>query len=141
QQEVWDEVATKNNALGATTGNTSGTYRKLAAGPEGEKAIKAYREAIGGALDKLPDKAKMVGVIAAINGRVTSVDFFATPELLASYREKLLDSIYITAADVPATQGALRAPSADDVGAFILKVEAAPAQVSIDGKDARTTET
>jgi ARG/rhodanese/phosphatase superfamily protein len=140
QQEVWDEVAKKNAALGAAQMNQTGTYRKLAAGAEGEKAMKAYREAIGGALDKLPDKKKLVGVIAAINGRVTSVDIFQTPELFASYKDKLLDSIYITAADVPVTDGAKRAPSAGDVGAFIMKVEAAPAEVSIDAKNARTTE-
>lgn len=140
QQEVWDEVAKKNATLGALSGNSTGTYRKLAAGAEGEKAMKAYRDAIGGALDKLPDKKKLVGVIAAINGRVTSVDIFATPELFASYRDKLLDSIYISAADVPATDAAAKPPSAGDVGAFMMKAEAAPAEVSVDTKAARTVE-
>src|SRR5215510_4831765 len=65
QQEVWDEVAKKNAALGAQLNNSSGTYRKLASGEEGQKAVKAYRDAIGAALDKLPDKKKVVGVIAA----------------------------------------------------------------------------
>src|SRR5262245_52200893 len=36
QQEVWDEVAKKNAALGAAQGNMSGTYRRLASGNEGE---------------------------------------------------------------------------------------------------------
>ena len=140
QQEVWDEVAKKNAALGAAQANSTGTYRKLAAGAEGEKAMKQYRDSIGGALDKLPDKKKLVGVIAAINGRVTSVDIFATPELFASYRDKLLDSIYISAADVPVTDGAKHVVNKGEVDALIMKAEAAPAEVSIDAKAARTVE-
>ncbi|HJZ87275.1 MAG TPA: DUF6569 family protein [Polyangia bacterium] len=128
QGQVWDEVAKKNAALQAKP--QSGTYRNLVSGPEGEKAVKPYREAITAGLAKLPESKKLVGVIAAINGRVVSVDIFSTPELFASYRERLLDSIYVSAADVPVTKTA--APQAGEVKAFLMRAESAPAQPAVE---------
>ena len=90
QSQVWAEVAKKNSMHGAAP--STGTYRNLATGDEGKKALDPYRTAIGGALGKLAEKDKVVGVVAAVNGRVTSVELFAKPELFAAYRDKLIES-------------------------------------------------
>jgi hypothetical protein len=116
QGAVWAEVAKKNAEHGLAP--ATGTYRNLAAGDEGEKALAPYRAAIGGAIDKLADKDRVVGVVAAVNGRVTSVELFARPELFAAYRDKLLDSIYMGAADAP-VDAKLVPPKPADVDAFM----------------------
>jgi hypothetical protein len=123
QQQVWDEVATKNAHHGVAP--ATGTYRNLAAGDEGKKAVAPYRAAVGDALDKLPQAKNVVGVVVAINGRVTNVELFAKPELFAAYRDKLLDSIYLGAADAPLMDKPPEARPAD-VSTFLMKAKAAP---------------
>jgi hypothetical protein len=125
QSQVWAEVAKKNAAHGVAP--STGTYRNLAAGDDGKKALEPYRTAVGGALGKLADKDKVVGVIAAVNGRVTSVELFARPELFAAYRDKLLDSIYMGAADVPVDDKAT-VPKPAAIGEFMQKAKVAPPQ-------------
>jgi hypothetical protein len=140
QRAVWEEVAKKNAALGADNGNATGTYRKLAAGEEGQKAMKPYRDHVLGELAKLPEAPRMVGAIAAVNGRVTSVDVFARPELFAAYRERLLDSIFISAADVPAAANPYQQPAAREIHQFVDDAEAAAAEQVLDGKVSTTVE-
>jgi hypothetical protein len=123
QSQVWNEVAAKNAAHGAAP--ATGTYRNLAAGAEGERAIGAYRAAIGGALDKRPYHDKVVGAISAVNGRISGVELFAKPELFASYRDKLLDSIYMSAADAPLPAAPAPPPKPEEIGAFMLKANRA----------------
>ena len=125
QSQVWEEVAKKNAAHAAKT--ATGTYRNLAAGAEGDKVLKPYRDHVGGALAKLPESKQLVGMIAAVNGRVTSVELFARPELFAAYRDKLLDSIYMGASDVPHAPAAAPATAAS-IGEFLHKAKAAPAK-------------
>jgi len=121
QQEVWNQVAGKTASLGA--GSATGTYRQVASSAAAEQAVKPFRDRVGAALAALPDQGRLVGLVAAINGRVTSIDVFDDPTLFASYRKQLLDAIYVTAADVPETAAAARAPSADDVRTFVQKAE------------------
>jgi hypothetical protein len=128
QSQVWAEVAKKNAAHGAAP--STGTYRNLATGEEGKRALDPYRKAVGMALNKLPERDKLVGVVAAVNGRVTSVEMFAKPELFSAYRDKLLDSIFMGAADSPVDEKAPPAKAAD-VGVFLKKAKvSAPQQVS-----------
>jgi hypothetical protein len=124
QSQVWAEVAKKNAAHNVAP--STGTYRNLATGDEGKQALEPYRAAVGGALGKLADKDKVVGVIAAVNGRVTSVELFAKPELFAAYRDKLLDSIYMGASDAPVDDKA-KPPEAKAIGEFMKKAKVAPA--------------
>ena len=125
QSQVWAEVAKKNAAHGAAP--STGTYRNLAVGEEGKRALEPYRSAVGAALSKLPEAGKVVGLIAAVNGRVSSVELFGRPELFAAYRDKLLDSIYMGAADAPAAAAA-PPPKAEEISAFLHKAKAAPAR-------------
>jgi hypothetical protein len=123
QSAVWAEVAKKNSAHGVAP--ATGTYRNLAAGTEGKRALDPYRAAVGGALSRLPEAARVVGVVAAVNGRVTSVELFDRPELFAAYRDKLLDSIYMGASDAAPVAGAAP-PAPASVGEFLQKAKRAP---------------
>lgn len=138
QGQVWAEVAKKTAALKAES--ASGTYRTLATGPQGEAAVKPYREFINGALAKLPEAKQLIGLVVAVNGRVTQVEIFATPSLFAAYRDRLLDSIYVSAADVPMPAAPAAAPSPKAVHDFVDDAEAAQGQVVVDGKVAGTEE-
>ena len=137
QSQVWAEVAKKNAEHGVAP--STGTYRNLAAGDDGRKALGPYRAAVGGALGKLPDKDKVVGVIAAVNGRVTSVELFARPELFAAYRDKLLDSIYMGASDAPVDDKAT-VPKPAAIGEFMKKAKAAPRRVVNQTRAGKTEE-
>jgi hypothetical protein len=137
QGQVWDEVAKKTESLGAQS--ASGTYRGLAVGEAGQKATAPYRAHIVGALAALPERERLVGMVAAINGRIVSADIFANPKLFASYRDRLLYSVFITAADV-AEAKAQPAVAPADVRTFMEKADAAPATPVMDGKNASTTE-
>jgi len=125
QQGVWDRVAVKSRKLGAAP--ATGTYRNLAVGEEGRRAAEPFRAHLRAALEKLPERDRLVGLVAAINGRIASVDVFADPKLFARYRDALLDSYFISAADVPETADAAKAPTAEAVGNFIAAVKNAPA--------------
>jgi hypothetical protein len=137
QRQVWAEVAKKNVAFAAQ--NSTDTYRRVATGAAGRKAVKPYREHIAAALARLPEAPRLVGFIAAINGRITSVDIFATPALFASYRERLLDSIILSAADVPVDRAA-EAPSPAKAKAFVDAAEAAPPREVVRQRGSRTVE-
>jgi hypothetical protein len=136
QAQVWQEVAKKNAALKAAP--STGTYRNLAAGPEGERAIKPYRDHVITELGKLPEAKKMVGVIAALDGRVTTVEIFDRPELFAAYRDRLLDGIFIAAADGPQTDKPAAAPAPAAIHDFFKNLEAAPEQEVLSTKGAST---
>lgn len=80
------------------------------------------------ALEALPERKQVVGLVAAIGGKVTSADIFATPSLFAEYRQALLESIFVAAADekIPATP-----PKPDAVQGFLKKADdAAPKELS-----------
>jgi hypothetical protein len=135
QSAVWQEVAKKNAALKANP--STGTYRNLAVGEEGEKAKKPYRDHLSSELGKLPERKDLIGLVSAVNGRVTSVDLFESPSLFAAYQEKLLDSIVMSAVDVPAVT--IQKPAtAADVDSFIQNAEAAPPTEVLSTKAART---
>jgi hypothetical protein len=137
QSAVWAEVAKKNASLKASP--STGTYRNLAVGAEGEKAKKPYRDHLAAELGKLPEAKDLVGLVASVNGRITSVDVFANPSLFAAYRDKLMDSIVMSAVDVTEAPAAKPATAAD-VDKFISEAEAAPAKEIAKTKSGRTVE-
>jgi ARG and Rhodanese-Phosphatase-superfamily-associated Protein domain len=134
QQQVWAEVAKKNGDM--KVANATGTYRNLATGAEGEKAKKPYRDFLAAEMGKLKDK-QVVGLVSAINGRVTSVDVFASPSLFAAYKDKLLDSIVMSAVDV-APAPAAKPATAADVDAFMQNAEVAAPREVLSTKAAKT---
>src|SRR5205823_7071453 len=73
-----------------------------------------------------------------LNGRVTSVDVFASPALFAAYRERLLDGVYISAASAPTSAAPVVAPSPAAISDFVKQAEAAPEQEVLTVKGAGT---
>jgi hypothetical protein len=136
QGQVWQAVAEENVAFSAAP--PTGTYRNIATGSEGAKAVQPYRDAIASSLAKLPQFKQMVGIIAAVNGRVVSLDVFSTPELFASHRDRLLDSIFVSAASAPVTKTGEKAPSVDEIKSFVKEADKAPAKVILDAAQSRT---
>jgi len=121
QGSVWQQVATKTGALKAES--STGTYRTLATGAEGRKAIERFAS-VKQALAALPQAGEVVGLVSAVNGVVRSVDIFATPALFQAYRDGLLDSAIVDAADAAVEKDKV-APKAADVKAFIDEAEKA----------------
>jgi hypothetical protein len=138
QGAVWAQVAKKTDALDGAS--STGTYRTLATGAAGQRATKPFRDAIAPALAKLPEHKDLIGLISAVNGRVTSVDLFANPTLFAAYQDRLLDSIFVTAADVAPTPAAEKPPTAVEIKSFMAKAEAAREEQLLVNKAGRTIE-
>ncbi len=138
QQRVWQAVAKANSAFGAAP--PTGTYRNVGSGAEGARAVEPFRKAIGAALASHPRASQMTGIIATINGQVVSVDLFSTPQLFGSHRERLLDSIFLSAAATPAKQGAEKPATPSDIKAFLKKGDAGAAEVIADDGRSRSTQ-
>lgn len=113
QQGVWDEVAKRTATLKAET--PTGTYRAIAG--NAEKDLKPYRDAIAPALAKLPG---VVGLATAVNGRILSVDVFGSPELFAQYRDRILDSAFVSAVSAGEDPAAAK-PTPAAVESFVGK--------------------
>jgi hypothetical protein len=139
QGQVWREVADKNHTLGGE--NATGTYRGLATGEAGARAVSPYREHVGAKLDASPDSARMIGLIAVVDGRITSADLFDNPRLFASYRPRLLDAIYLSAAgEAPSGKPGQPLPSASDIKSFLARADAAAPQELTQGKQGKRIE-
>lgn len=129
QARVWDQVAKKTGELHGES--ATGTYRTLAEGAAGKKATEPFRNAVQPALKALPEAAKLVGLIGAVNGRIVSVDVFASPSLFAAYRDRLLESLFITAAGQAAKADA-KAPDEKAIKGFIADAESAKEEQALD---------
>ena len=89
QQKVWAKVAEKNARL--KTESSTGSYRRALslAGGDARKSVPAYVTALSSSLGSDPH---LVGVVAAINGKVVAADLFADPALFRKLWPKLLRS-------------------------------------------------
>ncbi len=89
QQKVWDSVARKNAKL--KTESSTGSYRRALtlAGGDALKSVPAYVTALAGSLGSDPH---LVGVVAAVNGKVVAADTFGEPALFQKLWPKLLRS-------------------------------------------------
>ena len=136
QQDVWNEVASKNKARKATS--ASDTYRKVAA-QQSDGTLAAMEKQVQAALAKLPagERARMVGYAVALNGEVATVDLFGSPALFKKVETKLLRSYLTEAIDVVAAKDA-RPPTPDAVKAFMADVDKAAEQRSYDTAAAAT---
>jgi hypothetical protein len=122
QSKVWEEVARKTAALKATS--DTGTYRTLAEGSRGQEVMKPFVDGVKTALDKHPEKARMVGLITAVNGKLLSMDLFADPQLFALYRDRLVEAAARSAADQDEKPG-MAQPKPEAIRAWKDKAEKA----------------
>ena len=89
QEQVWEKVATKN-ARFKTTSDT-GTYRTALnmTGGDVSQSAPAYVKSL---LDSLGHEPHLVGVVAAVNGKIVAADVFSDPVLFQKLWPKLLRS-------------------------------------------------
>jgi ARG/rhodanese/phosphatase superfamily protein len=109
QTSVWRKVDEINGSRGLQP--ETHTYRHAAAqqtsGPTAER-----RDRLMAQLAAHPDRARMVGVAVAIDGRVLAVDRFATPDLYRRFEPRLLAS-YVAGDQGPPREG--RRVTPDDI--------------------------
>jgi hypothetical protein len=117
QEKVWQRVA--QEAVASKAATLSGTYRAVARRNAAQPEIEAAVKALGGALARDP---RAVGVVAAVNGKVTAADVFADRKLFQKELPKLLKSYALDAAqqrDEWARQPAKPKPTAKDALALL----------------------
>jgi hypothetical protein len=121
QGEVWKEVAQKN-AIRKTT-NSTDTYRDVAK-QQTNGTFATTEKRVAEAIAKVPadDRAKMLGYVVALNGKVTTVDLFGSPKLFRKLENKLVRSYITDAVDLPVKAGA-KPPTVAEVKAFMAEPE------------------
>jgi hypothetical protein len=124
QQGVWNDVEKRL----AGTGAKSDTQNLKAASERDagrqDRALANLKQA----LERLParDRGRVVGYVAAVGGKIVSVDLFAHPSLAERYRDKLLRSYVLESVAAPA--GAPAAVSPEAIGKLRAKSANAPAK-------------
>jgi hypothetical protein len=136
QGEVWREVS-KKNAERKTT-NSTDTYRHVAA-QQSNGTLAKHEKAVKDALGKVPadDRARMVGYVVAINGKVATVDMFDGPKLFKKLEDKLLRSYLTESVDIVAAKD-VKPPSVADIKSFMSDADKAVAENSYDTPAATT---
>jgi hypothetical protein len=121
QQKVWDGVAAKNAKLKIE--NATGTYRDALTMKGGDaQSMPAYVKSLSGSLGSDPH---LVGVVAAVNGKVIAADSFSDPALFRKLWPKLLRS-YAADAVEQSSDSAARAKTtitAGEVKMFIANAK------------------
>ncbi len=96
QSSVWEEVRRYNKAREIY--NDTSTYKQAAARQAvGEQ--NDWRARVMAQLAAVPERDRVVGLALALEGRLISVDVFATPELYVKMEPKLLGSFVAQAVD------------------------------------------
>jgi hypothetical protein len=136
QSEVWAEVASKNRALKSS--NATDTYRTIAA--KQVSTLGATEKRVDAAIAQVSpmDRARMIGYVVALNGKIATVDMFNAPRLFRKLETKLVRSYLTEAIDVPAAKD-LKQPTVADVKSFISDADKAKEQPSYDTDLAETS--
>ena len=123
QTDVWDEVARTNDRK--KTKNATDTYRQVAQ-QQSDGSLQAWQKKVDDAIAKLPaaDRAKMIGYVVALNGKVATVDMFQSPTLFKKLEPKLLKSYVTEAVDIVAAKD-VKPPTQKQVYDFIDDAEKA----------------
>jgi len=95
QQPVWNAVAQATNHFKAHT--ESGTYAALASAPAAQAATLPYATALTVPVQS-GTPGRVIGVVAAINGRIVCADLYRDPALFAQMWPSLLRSYALQAA-------------------------------------------
>src|SRR5262245_17950465 len=79
----------------------------------------------------------MVGLVAAVNGKLVSMDVFASPQLFSLYRDRLLEAAARSAADQVEQPGA-KTPEPSEIGEWKNKLRHAPENETQRSEQSRT---
>lgn len=136
QSEVWAEVSAKNELR--KTVNGTDTYRQVAKQQTGG-ALAASEKKLRDALAAIApaDRARMIGYVVTLNGKVATIDRFGSPKLFAKLETKLMRSYLTESIDIKAT-AANKSPSADDVKLFMADADKAAKEQAYDTEEATT---
>ncbi len=137
QQEVWNEVAIKNE-LRQTTSSTD-TYRKIAT-QQSDGTLATQHEKLAAALARIPraDRARMIGYVVAINGNVATVDMFGSPGLFRKLEGKLVKSYITEAVDVTPVAN-VAPPSAKAIQVFMSDADSVSEEKSYETTKSKTS--
>jgi hypothetical protein len=133
QGEVWNEVASKAKARNVET--TTQTYRTVTQGGTVDQSLAAYGKQFSAALTD----ARTVGFVVVMNGQITGIETFGSPQLFGKLKDKLLRSYYVEAVDKPviAASATAKPITPDEIRAFKAKKAQAVPTVAIDQKPAK----
>jgi hypothetical protein len=123
QQKVWDAVAaTKENLVNANSlrESTSTSLNEQLLDRAIQKRLGAYSKALGKAIDK---KDHAVGLVTAVNGKLSTADVYADPALFRKLYPRLLAAAALEAMSVPAE--AVAAPPALDASKLLAAADKA----------------
>jgi hypothetical protein len=136
QSEVWAEVSRKNQNLKVR--NATDTYRNVAS--QQAKGLGRQESSISAAIAKLApvERARMIGYVVALNGKIATVDMFSSPRLFRKLETKLVRSYLTESLDVPAAKD-IKPPTVADVKAFTTDADKAKEQKSYDTDMAETS--
>jgi len=136
QGEVWREVAAKN-ALRKTE-NSTDTYRQVAT-QQSNGTLAVSEKQVNAAVAKLApvERARMIGYVIALNGKVATVDMFNSPKLFRKLEDKLVKSYLTESIDTPAEKN-IKPPTVADVKAFMSDADKAVAEKSYENPTAST---
>jgi len=128
QGEVWKEVGKAQDKLSVTAGERvnaagSATSLELALDNKKLKALTAaYVKDLAGVIDKDKD---VIGFAMVVNGKISSVDMYASGALFRKLWPKLLDAAATEAVAEFKAGKTFKALTADDVKAFIAEARKA----------------
>jgi len=130
QEQVWAKVATKNRHF--NTESESGTYRTLLnmSGGDARKSVAPYLKAFSAGLAADPH---LVGVVAAVNGKVVAADIFGNTTLYAKLWPKLLRSYAADAAESAGKGATRRTVSAADAARFLQQAASGKDRIQATG--------
>jgi ARG and Rhodanese-Phosphatase-superfamily-associated Protein domain len=104
QSEIWDAVDLISKARGLISATSS--YRPVAEAQD-QGLARARRAVLEAALDALPERDRIVGLAAAIDGEVVAIDRFDSPATFRALRHELIGSYLAGDVDAPREHGRL----------------------------------
>jgi hypothetical protein len=115
QDEVWSAVAETVTVTGTST--STGTLKSVYQDKRVNTKLDGYERAFKGKLSA----GNIVGVVAAIDGKIVSADVFANHSLFQAYWPKMLNSYALEA--VSTTTAGAQQVSETDAEAFLARVQ------------------
>ena len=125
QDEVWSAVAETVTVTGTST--STGTLKSVYQDKRVNTKLDGYERAFKGRLSA----GNIVGVVAAIDGKIVSADVFANHSLFQAYWPKMLNSYALEA--VSTTTAGAPQVSRTDAEAFLARVQGSNASDANEG--------